>query len=86
MKERFKEQLLYEIGDPNNYLSPDVTVSFLSLQVERTEKPGASQRRARPFTDLILQSERFVSGWVLGAGHVDDFGRNAVAKRVVPAA
>ncbi len=30
-----KEQLLYEIGDPGNYLSPDVTVSFLTLRVEQ---------------------------------------------------
>ncbi|HRD54884.1 MAG TPA: DUF1446 domain-containing protein [Parachlamydiaceae bacterium] len=29
-----KEQLLYEIGDPANYLSPDVTVSFLNLKVK----------------------------------------------------
>lgn len=33
-----KEQLLYEIGDPDNYLSPDVTVSFLSLKLEEIEK------------------------------------------------
>ena len=29
------EQLLYEIGDPGNYLSPDVTVSFLNLALEQ---------------------------------------------------
>lgn len=29
-----KEQLLYEIGDPDNYLSPDATVSFLSLNLQ----------------------------------------------------
>lgn len=29
-----KEQLLYEIGDPAAYLSPDATVSFLNLKLE----------------------------------------------------
>lgn len=41
-----KEQLLYELGDPACYLSPDVTVSFLGLQVkqvglDRVEVTGA---------------------------------------------
>ncbi|NGX43095.1 MAG: hypothetical protein K940chlam7_01386 [Chlamydiae bacterium] len=33
-EETVKEQLLYELGDPDNYLSPDVNVSFLSLQLQ----------------------------------------------------
>ena len=33
-----KEQLLYEIADPDHYLSPDVTVSFMDLKVEEIEK------------------------------------------------
>lgn len=33
--ETVKEQLLYEIGDPEQYLSPDATVSFLSLALEQ---------------------------------------------------
>lgn len=33
-EETVKEQLLYEIGDPNHYLSPDVTVSFLSISLK----------------------------------------------------
>ncbi len=33
--ETVKEQLLYEIGDPAHYLSPDVTVSLLNLHIEQ---------------------------------------------------
>jgi hypothetical protein len=41
-----KEQLLYEIGDPANYLSPDVTVSLLGISLRevgenRVEVKGA---------------------------------------------
>lgn len=34
-EETVKEQLLYEIGDPANYLSPDATVSFLNLALKQ---------------------------------------------------
>jgi hypothetical protein len=49
-----KEQLVYEIGDPDSYLSPDVTVSFRSLMVkelggDRVRVSGAGGR-ARPGT------------------------------------
>lgn len=45
-----KEQLLYEIGDPNDYLSPDVRVSFLSLSLKdlgdnRVHIEGAKGKR-----------------------------------------
>lgn len=36
--ETVKEQLLYEIGDPDNYISPDVAVSFLSLELKEESK------------------------------------------------
>jgi len=32
--ETVREQLIYEIGDPQNYLSPDCSVSFLGLDVK----------------------------------------------------
>jgi Acyclic terpene utilisation family protein AtuA len=49
-----KEQLVYEIGDPARYLSPDVQVSFLGLQLrqldtDRVEVLGAAGS-ARPST------------------------------------
>lgn len=36
--ETVKEQLLYEIGNPSAYLSPDVTLSFLALELIKLSK------------------------------------------------
>ena len=57
-----KEQLLYEIGDPHNYLSPDATVSLLSLHVEdqggdRVRITGA-RGRAAPSTFKVSATYR----------------------------
>ena len=46
-EETVKEQLLYEIGDPQAYLSPDATVSLLSLAVEGCGEDRVSIRGAR---------------------------------------
>lgn len=49
--ETVKEQLLYEIGDPATYISPDVTVSFMEISVKEVAKNrvlvnGAKGRQA----------------------------------------
>lgn len=42
-----KEQLVYEIGDPARYVSPDVCVSFLDLEVEQVAANRVSVRGAQ---------------------------------------
>ncbi len=76
-----KEQLLYEIGDPDNYLSPDVTVSFLSLQLreEKNNRVRVSGARGRSPTSSYKVSASYRDGfWAQGLLTI--FGRNAVAK------
>lgn len=45
--ETVKEQLLYEIGNPAQYFSPDVTVSFLSLTVKEIGKDRVQVSEAK---------------------------------------
>jgi hypothetical protein len=76
-----KEQLVYEIGDPANYLSPDVTVSFLSIGVEdlgndRVRMSGATGR-ARP--ERFKVSATFGDGF-RSAGTLTIIGRRAEMK------
>ena len=76
-----KEQLLYEIGDPGNYLSPDVTVSFLTLRVEpaggnRVRVAGATGRAP---TDSYKISATYRDGYK-AHGMLTVFGHDAVRK------
>jgi hypothetical protein len=76
-----KEQLLYEIADPAHYLSPDVIVSFLSLQVgqvgiNRVEVRGA-KGRTRPPT--LKVSATYRDGY-RASGTLTIFGPQAVRK------
>ena len=76
-----KEQLLYEIGDPGNYLSPDVTVSFLTLRVEsagenRVRVSGATGRAP---TNSYKVSATYRDGYK-AHGQLTIFGHDAVRK------
>jgi acyclic terpene utilization AtuA family protein len=76
-----KEQLLYEVGDPGKYLSPDATVSFLDLSAEEIGKDRVAVRGAkgRAPTSQYKVSATYRDGFKAHAT-ITIFGRNAVAK------
>ena len=76
-----KEQLLYEIGDPENYLSPDATVSFLTLRLadagqNRVRISGATGRPPSPDYKV---SATYRDGYK-AHGMLTVFGHDAVKK------
>lgn len=76
-----KEQLLYEIGDPGNYLSPDVTVSFLTLRVAQLgeNRVGVSGATGRPPPPSYKVSATYRDGYK-AHGQLTVFGHDAVKK------
>lgn len=80
-EETVKEQLLYEIGDPGKYLSPDATVSFLSLKVEAEAKDRVRVYGAtgRPPPSTLKVSASYRNGYRT-EGMLTIFGPDARAK------
>ena len=76
-----KEQLLYELGDPANYLSPDATVSFLTLNVryEGNDRVFVTGATGRPPPATYKVSATHRAGW-RASGTLVVFGRDAEAK------
>jgi Acyclic terpene utilisation family protein AtuA len=76
-----KEQLLYELGDPANYLSPDVTVSFLTLHVEDLgqDRVRISGTTGRPPPQTLKVSATLRAGF-RASGMLTIIGKNAVPK------
>ncbi|RZL85168.1 MAG: DUF1446 domain-containing protein [Rhodococcus sp. (in: high G+C Gram-positive bacteria)] len=72
------EQLLYEVGDPTSYLTPDVTadfgdVSFTGVGPDRVEISGAT---GRPRPEQLKVTLGFRGGW-LGEGQISYAGPRA---------
>ena len=76
-----KEQLIYEISDPDNYLSPDATVSFLNLVVQKKGKNcvSVSGAKGRPHPETLKVSATYRDGY-RAAGMLTIFGPQAAIK------
>ncbi len=76
-----KEQLLYEIADPGNYLSPDATVSLLTIALasDGENRVRVSGATGRPPTTNYKISASYRDGYK-AHGQLVVFGHDAVRK------
>ncbi len=79
--ETVAEQLLYEVGDPAAYLTPDVIADFTSVSIETAGKDRVQIGRARgkPATDSYKVSIAYRSGYQ-ASGTLVILGPDAAAK------
>src|SRR6185312_8839242 len=60
-----KEQLLYELGDPKNYITPDCIADFTSIRLKDSgpDRVRVSGIQGRPRTDKLKLSIAYSDGW-----------------------
>ena len=60
-----KEQLVYELGDPRNYITPDCVADFTSirLQDDRVDRVSVSGVRGRARPSTLKTSITYSAGW-----------------------
>ncbi len=63
--ETVKEQLLYEIGNPTSYITPDVVADFTSIQLEHVGKDRVRMFgvKGKPATDTYKVSMAYLDGY-----------------------
>jgi hypothetical protein len=76
-----KEQLLYEIHDPQRYLQPDVVADFSQVHVaqEAPDRVRVSGGRGTPRTDTLKVSVAHFDGYI-GEGQISYGGPGALAR------
>ena len=76
-----KEQLLYEIHDPNRYLQPDVVADFMQVRIvqEAKDRVRVTGGRGTPRTPTLKVSVAYVDGYV-GEGQISYGGPGALAR------
>jgi hypothetical protein len=80
-RETVAEQLLYEVGDPAAYLTPDVTADFTSVTLTETsaDTVQVETRHGQPATDTYKVSIAYRDGFT-ASGTLVVCGPDAVAK------
>lgn len=75
------EQLLYEMGDPGGYVTPDVVADFTTIRLdqEAPDRVRVSGIGGRPKTETLKISASFLDGYKT-SGQVTISGPRAVAK------
>ena len=78
------EQLLYEMGDPSRYVTPDVVADFTSIRLEQAgrDRVRVSDIRGAPATDSYKVSISYLEGYK-AVGHLTVSGPDALAKAKV---
>ena len=75
------EQLLYEMGDPAGYITPDVIADFTSIRLaqEGKDRVAVSGIVGRPRTPFLKVSASYLAGYK-GSGQITISGPRAIAK------
>ena len=75
------EQLLYEVTDPNAYLTPDVTADFSQVEIAETAPDTIAVKgaRGRKRPDTLKVSVGYHAGYI-GEGEISYAGENCVAR------